>query len=131
MDLASMSTRKLVMAMKQTQEVLNKKIFIASPYSIGDQEENVIISLNAANKILDAGLIPFVPLLSHYWHLQFPKAYEEWCRYDIEWLNVCGALLRLPGISNGADGEMRHAVDIGIPVFFSLEELFEYYGIER
>jgi hypothetical protein len=124
-----MSTRNLVMAMRETQESLNKKIFIASPYSIGNQEGNVLVSMRAANRILEEGLIPFVPLLSHYWHIQFPKEYEEWCRYDLEWLKSCDALLRLPGVSKGADNEVFTARELGIPVFVSMEELFEYYGV--
>ncbi len=39
------------------------------------------------------------------------------------WLECCDALLRLDGLSKGADAEVRYAKHIGIPVYFSLEEI--------
>lgn len=84
-------------------------------------------SLEAANKLMDLGFIPFVPLLSHFQHMMFPRPYEDWLKLDIVWLESCDCLLRLPGESKGADKEVRCAFDLGIPFFATIEEIVEYY----
>jgi hypothetical protein len=43
--------------------------------------------------------------------------------YDLNWLAKCDAVLRLPGASSGADREVEYAQKLGIPVFYSIEEI--------
>ena len=100
-----------------------KKIYIASPYTIGDTAVNVHTSLEAADAVIRMGAAPFAPLLSHFQHMMFPQHYQVWIDLDIVWVESCDALLRLPGESSGADGELAHAQAMGIPVFHTLEEL--------
>jgi len=38
-------------------------------------------------------------------------------------LQICDAVLRLPGASNGADNDVRVAQERGLPVYFSLDEV--------
>jgi nucleoside 2-deoxyribosyltransferase len=102
------------------------KVYIASPYTIGDKEKNVDIQLKTASELLDKGFIPFAPLLSHFIHLKYPRTYHEWLKYDFEWLKECDFLLRLPGISQGADMEVVVAIAHMIPVFESIKELEEH-----
>lgn len=102
-------------------------VYIASPYTKGDQALNVRKSLEAAEQLRDAGFLPFTPLLSHFWHVIFPHEYEYWMKMDLEWLAHCDALLRLPGESTGADEEVNYALGIGIPVFFTIQDLVEWY----
>ena len=54
------------------------KVFISSPYTLGDKEENVEVSLNVANSLMDMGLTPFAPLLNHYQDLLFPRTEKDW-----------------------------------------------------
>lgn len=82
------------------------KIYVAGPYTQGDVAVNVRNALHAASMLADAGFIPYVPHLSHFWHLVFPRPYEEWLKFDLIWLAQCDACLRLDGPSNGADGEV-------------------------
>jgi len=103
------------------------RIYIASPYSIGDKEENVRRSLDCANTLMDMGYAPFAPLLSHYQNLLFPRPEADWLAFDLEWVLACDCVLRLSGESNGADGEVRHAKMNKIPVFKSIDELNNYY----
>lgn len=96
-------------------------IYVASPYSIGDQLANVKTSLLAANALIDMGHVPFAPLLSHFWNEITPRSYEDWLKLDFEWIRRCDAVLRIPGESHGADAEVRFAQELGLPVFYGLE----------
>lgn len=100
-----------------------KKIYIAGPYSKGDVAINVREAIDAADQLLDLGFVPFIPHLSHFWHLLSPKQYEKWLEYDNHWVPVCDALLRLPGESSGADKEVELAKSFNIPVYHSIQEL--------
>ena len=100
-----------------------KTVYIASPYSIGDQAENVRKSLEAADELLQAGFIPFAPLLSHFWHLISPKKPDVWYQYDNEWVKRCDCLLRLPGESFGADNEVALAFEHDIPIYYTMRTL--------
>lgn len=100
-----------------------KKVYVAGPYTKGDVAVNVRNALEAANRLADMGYMPFVPHLSHFWHILFPRPYEFWCELDNVFLPHCDALLRLPGESSGAEKEMLLAASLGIPVFHSIESL--------
>jgi hypothetical protein len=41
----------------------------------------------------------------------------------MHWLELCDAVYRIEGASPGADREVRRAVEVGMPVYYSLEEL--------
>lgn len=99
------------------------KIFISSPYTKGDQGENVRVQLDAANEIMNLGHFPFVPLLSHFQHIVHPRPYGDWLANDMAWLECCDLLLRLPGESLGADVEVERAKQLGIEVIYTLNEL--------
>lgn len=100
-----------------------RKIYIASPYTIGDIAVNVHNQIQAANELMDLGFTVHVPLLSHFQHLIFPRPYRDWLTNDLEWLPVCDAILRLPGESSGADIEVKLAKKLKIPVYYSIEIL--------
>ena len=100
-------------------------VFIAGPYTTGDPAVNVQLAVRAADALLAAGLLPYVPHLTHLWHLISPKPYRTWIDLDAAWLTRCDALLRLPGESPGADGEEAKAAEMGLPVFYSIEALLK------
>lgn len=99
-----------------------KFIYIASPYTKGDVAINVRQSVLVADELAATGFVPFAPLLFHFWHLISPQPYEFWTRMDMAWIDKCDAALRLPGDSSGADAEIARARDIGLPVYFGMEE---------
>jgi hypothetical protein len=101
------------------------RVYIAGPYTQGDVAVNVRTALEAASRLLDAGLIPYVPHLTHFWHLLAPRPYEDWLAYDQHWLACCAVVLRLPGASAGAEAEVRQAQALGRPVYTSLEALVQ------
>jgi hypothetical protein len=102
-----------------------KRVYLASPYTLGDVAVNVRKQMEMANLLIDLGYLPFVPLLYHFQHMFFPRAYEEWLAIDKEWVTVCDCVLRLEGESKGADGEVALANDKKIPVFYSINDLVD------
>lgn len=97
-------------------------VYVAGPYTLGDPVLNVRAACAAAEEIVRVGHTPFVPHLSHLWHLISPKPWEYWMDYDKAWLDKCDVVVRLPGESRGADLECARATSSGIPVM-SLDEL--------
>ena len=104
------------------------KVYLASPYSIGDQAVNVKLQIDTANKLMDAGYAPFAPLYHHFQHMVHPRPYHDWVKIDLEWVKVCDCVIRLPGKSKGADGEVEFAKSLGIPVFYSIDEVVKYFS---
>jgi hypothetical protein len=99
-------------------------VYIAGPYTNGDTERNVQGAIEVADHLFGLGYMPFVPHLSHYWHLHRPRSYEQWMQWCCVWLARCDAVLRLEGESKGADDEVALAAEFGLPVFHSIEELW-------
>ncbi len=99
------------------------KVYIAGPYSKGDVALNVRTAVLAAEELCRRGHTPYVPHLTHLWHLISPHDIGFWYAYDMVWLKECDALLRLPGESIGADTEISMALSLGLKVYNRVEEL--------
>ena len=106
------------------------KVYIASPYRLGDKQFNVDRQIAMFDKLMKLGFVPFAPLLNHYVDIQFQHTEEEWLEYDFEWMACCDCVLRLDGQSSGADEEVERHNQYGKPVFYSLEDLCRAYGIK-
>lgn len=104
------------------------RIYVAGPYTNGDIAVNVRNAFEAANRLADLGFAPFVPHATHFWHMLFPRPYKFWLELDNQFLPCCAAVLRLPGQSSGADGEVELAMHLGIPVFQDIGKLAEFFG---
>jgi hypothetical protein len=93
-------------------------VYIAGPYSNGDPVWNTNKMIKIGNELQDTGLVTtFVPHLSLFLHAIDPRPYEHWLEWDIALLKRCDALLRVPGLSSGADKEEVYAVQKDMPVF--------------
>jgi hypothetical protein len=101
------------------------KVYIAGPYTKGDVAKNVRTAIDAANTLLEFGFTPFVPHLTHFWHMLCPHEYQVWLDYDYEWLKSCDVLIRLRGESPGADIEVKQARLRGMPVFNSVVDFLK------
>jgi len=101
------------------------KVYVAGPYTKGDVVVNTRSAILAADALLEAGHHPYVPHLSHFWHLVAPRPYQDWLDLDLVWLRECDAVVRIPGESSGADMETAEARRLSIPVFGSVAELLE------
>lgn len=104
---------------------MKPKIFISSPYTLGNVSENVRRQIQTADELMNLGFTPFTPLLYHFHDMFCPRDYEDWLAIDLEWMLVCDAVLRLPGESAGADREVMVAKEKNIPVFYDIEELIQ------
>ena len=100
-----------------------KKVYIAGPYTKGDVAQNVRDAVFAADRLSRAGYAPFIPHLTHFWHLLCPHDWEFWYEQDLHWLEVCDCVLRLPGESVGANREVRRARELGMPVYWAVETM--------
>ena len=111
--------------------MINKKIkvYIASPYTHGDGAVNVRRQIDAVDVLMSNGFAPFAPLYSHFQHLVHPRPYTDWIEIDLFWVSEMDCVLRLSGESKGADMEVRHAMSLDIPVFYSLNELYQYFNL--
>ena len=106
---------------------MNKKIlvYIAGPYTYPDPAKNTLNAIAAADALISVSdrLIPIIPHLSHYWHKVTPRPVEWWYDYDNEILKRCDVVLRIPGMSRGADNEVDLAKKLEMPVYFEIEHL--------
>lgn len=103
------------------------KIFVSGPYSKGDVAQNVKSAMDMTNDLIDNGFAPYCPHLTHFLHINKYQPYEKWLELDLEYLQFCNGLLRLPGLSDGADKEVDFAKGNNIPVFFDINEVISYY----
>jgi len=106
------------------------KVYIAGPYTKPEPILNVRRVLEVADELLEAGHVPFVPHLYHFWHFLSPKPYQTWMDLDFAWLESCDAMIHLPGESSGADAEEAMAAGLEIPIFESVEEFLAWEGLD-
>ena len=105
---------------------MNPFIYVAGPYS-GDAQGNTDRAIDVGNRLINVGFNVYVPHLSHYMHARQQRHYEDWMRIDFDWITRCDALYRMPGDSSGGDREVEFAKKMHIPVFYSVEALFERF----
>lgn len=98
-------------------------IYIASPYTLGDPVTNVNRQIDAAEALCQRGHVPIVPLLSHYWHERYQHDWQFWLNLCKGVVPTADAVLRLDGESKGADVEVALAQDIGLPVYYRIEDV--------
>jgi hypothetical protein len=99
------------------------KIYVAGPYTKGDVAKNVHKAIEVGNNLRALGHTPFIPHLTHFWHLLIPHEVDYWYVYDIEWLLECDAVFRIEGESNGADTEVETAKINDMPVYTSYADV--------
>lgn len=100
-------------------------VYVAGPFTHGDRLANIAAAIDAGDKLIKAGFIPFIPHLTALWekHTKAIWDYEDWLSFDLKWLSKCDAVFRIPGHSPGADREVAHAEQLAIPVYTSFEQL--------
>ena len=104
-----------------------KTVYIASPYTKGDVAQNVRVQLDIADRLMDLGYCPIVPLFCHFQHLHRHRPYSDWMKIDLKKIELADILLRLPGESSGADREVEHAKALGVPVAYDVEYIIERF----
>lgn len=107
-------------------------IYISGPLSAeGKWLSNIHDAAQVAATLIEEGFAPITPHLLALGQMINPVAddhdYETWMSVDCSLIDVCDAVVRMPGISKGADIEVAHALDKGIPVFYDLFKMMEYF----
>ncbi len=92
-------------------------IYVAGPYTSGDPVLNVRLAIEVAEDVEALGADVVIPHLSMLWHLVSPATVQRWYERDNAVLVRCDAVVRIDGVSVGADAEVALAVAEGIPVF--------------
>lgn len=117
-------------------------VYIASPYTSGDPAINTHFQCRIFDQLLgDGKVLPVAPLWSHFQHTLFPRPYADWIAYDQAMLPLYDACLRLYSKhegthyiqfdSKGADAEVDAFHAMGKPIFYTIEELYEWVAIEQ
>lgn len=91
------------------------RVYVAGPYN-SDPESNTEVAIAVGQMLLDAGYAPFVPHLSHFWHLRYENDHATWMALDLPWVAQADLVVRIPGASAGADEEIALAHALKIPI---------------
>lgn len=103
------------------------RVYIAGPMATsGEPGPNLHHAARAAWAVIRAGHSPYVPHLSWIVDAIIVIQRDEWMRQNLEWIEACQALIRLPGTSAGADAEVEFAAGLGIPIFHTVADWREW-----
>lgn len=121
--------------------MINKVIYIASPYTMGDKLEMVRVQIDAFHVLRDLGFTPVAPLLSHYINEVKKRDWKDWIDYDFRLINLSDIVVRIKvkdknGIeipSTGADLEKKEAMRLGKEYyeFNNIEEMEDFFKIYK
>lgn len=107
------------------------RVYVAGPYSSGDIItilENIRNGQRQSVRLLLAGHEPFCPWLDYQFNFMLrdkEKLYvEDYYRYSMAWLEVSDAVVVLRGwdTSKGTLAEMKRAKELGIPIYYGIDQ---------
>ena len=110
-----------------------KKVYVAGPYS-GDNVADVLSNIgrgeHMAALLFEMGYAPFCPWHDKDFRIKRPDAefkLNQYYEFSMSWLRVSDCLLVLPNYENskGTLAEIEEANKIGIPVYYSINELLK------
>jgi len=112
-------------------------ILIAGPYRSGTNDDADLMQANL--NYLESVALPlfkkgYIPMIGEWVALPLIKLAGSTKPGDLAWeqiqypvahrlLQKCDAILRLEGVSKGADEDVRKAGELGISVYYSLEDV--------
>lgn len=103
-------------------------VYLAGPYS-ADPVANTRAATVAGQALWrTAGVAVVVPHWSLIGDAMAPMSREDWYRWDLDQLEHCDAVYRIPGESLGADREVERAGELGLPVFTTVNEVKAWAG---
>lgn len=80
-------------------------------------------ALDVGRTLIDRGYAPLVPHYTYLLDRDGAIPHDVWMDVDLPWVESADVVLRLPGESRGAEIEVAHARERGIPVVESLDDL--------
>lgn len=102
------------------------RVYVAGPIGEGVKLHNIRRAIEVASSLRNLGFAPFVPHVYALWDLVAPREYEDWIALDDIWMKQCDVVLRIDGVSPGADREVAEAKRIGTPVMYTIGELLDW-----
>jgi hypothetical protein len=96
------------------------RVYVAGPIS-SDVFSGLHRGVEAGRKLFLDGLAPFVPHFDAFFFLPDGN-WNAYLEYDLEYILTTEAVFRLGGESKGADLEVKHAMEAGIPVFYEYDD---------
>jgi len=123
-----------------------KRVYVAGPYSADNVItvlDNIREGVRISTRVLLAGYAPFCPWMDFHFQLMLRENEEltvqNYYDYSMAWLEASDAVLvyKLRPDSKGTAAEIDRALELGIPVFYSLNSLiagahrFESRGVQR
>ena len=108
-----------------------KRIYVAGPYSANnvlDVLKNIGRGEKVCAELFRLGFAPFCPWHDKSYVIDLPYdqfTIQQFYKYSIAWLEVSDAVLILPNSENseGTQAEIRRAMELNIPVFYSIGDL--------
>lgn len=103
------------------------RVYVSGPITRGDRNWNQYQANVAHRALIKAGYAVLNPMMTGVLPFAWEPdgvTHEEWLESDFAWIEVADAILRLPGDSVGADMEVAFARELGIPIFFTLDDLY-------
>ena len=109
-----------------------KRIYVAGAMSadnILDVLGNISVGISVGAQLLEKGYAPFVPHFDVFFKIQNGPNYnvpmKYYYDYTLEWLKASDAVVVCPDWENsvGTKNEIQTAIELGMPVFYSIEEL--------
>lgn len=93
----------------------SKVVYIAGPITGGKlghiQVQPVVEAIQLYYSLIEGGFVPICPQLSVLADFTDPGrlTYEQWLELDFRYIDLCDAVIRVPGESPGADREVEYA----------------------
>ena len=104
------------------------KVYVAGPYSaptLKEREANVSCAIVAGISLFEKGHFPFIPHLSHFVDICTENLkWENYMQCDLAWLEVADAMFFIAP-SPGANFERKYAENLGLEIFYYLEDVPE------
>jgi hypothetical protein len=119
-------------------------ILVAGPYRSGTNNDPELIAKNldrleqVSLRVHEAGHIPLIgewvalPVARQAGSTQVGDAISERYLYPVakRLIQRCDAVLRIEGLSKGADEDVRLARQLGLPIYFNVEEVPAVCGVD-
>jgi len=111
-----------------------KRVYCAGSYSaknVLDVLRNIGKGQQACAELFKAGFAPFCPWHDKSYVIDNPDVNFEVAQFhnhSMAWLEVSDAIYVISGVGDGGgvDAEIERAEELGIPVFYSIDDLFEW-----
>lgn len=107
------------------------RVYVAGTYSADNVIsvlDNIRIGMRASTKLFLKGYAPFCPWFDFHFQLMIREneklSVEDYYQYSIAWLEVSDSILVLPSSENskGTQSEIKTAIKLNIPVFYSIND---------